>query len=91
MTWQLVVLGCFSVLVIACVFAGTAILIWKMGEAHRAQLSEFADRVQAPEAAHVAAYEQFMPRKPDHELSDATFPPVPLDEDFRLAEILEGE
>lgn len=70
---------------------GCFLLVWRLCELHAEQLSEFADRVQAPEAAHVAAYEQFMPRERFASSNGGDFPPVPLDEDFRLAEILEGE
>ena len=88
MIWALaaVIIVGFPAMAGACFY-----LIWHLSALHAKQLSEFADRIQAPEAAHIAAYEQLVPHRPDRELSDATYPPVPLDEDFRLAEILEGE
>jgi hypothetical protein len=40
------------------------LIAWREHE-HRAQLSEFADRLQAPEAANIAAVERAMaPREP---------------------------
>lgn len=86
-TWALaavIVVG-FPAMAGACFY-----LVWRLCERHAKQIDDVMDRIQAPEAAHVAAYEQFVPRPPGNEFSDATYPPVELDEDFRLAEILEG-
>ena len=88
MIWALValILIGFPAMAGACFW-----LVWRLCERHAKQMDDVMDRIQAPEAAHIAAFEQLVPHRPDTELSDATFPPVPLDEDFRLAEILEGE
>ncbi len=88
MTAELVVVACVAVIAIAVIFAAAAFLVWKISELHDARLNNFADRLQAPEAAHIAAFEAALPARREQSASSYVDFPV-LDEDFVLADIIE--
>ncbi len=66
---------------------GCFLLVWKLCEQHDSRLNNLLDRVQAPEAAHIAAYQELPARERSASSSYVDFPV--LDEDFQLADLIE--
>lgn len=76
------------VLGLVCI-ALVVLVAWRERE-HRAQVSELLDRIQAPEAAHIAAVERAIgPREP-FGAPDPYTELVPVSDDVALEQLLSG-
>jgi len=86
---EIVAIAAASVIGMTAVCCGAFYLVWRIVESKDRQLDAFADRVQAPAAATVAAFRrQAPPERPEPEPDE--FPELPpTDPDLEIQSLLE--